>query len=84
MTRLEYQIDGADFMVLDGEQIVIRPEDLPNGCEMVVGKEAKLWMNGKAIDKETGPLTRFGLSVLTAGGGRPSVGEVRKLWKLCP
>ena len=47
MTRLEYRLEGidvvtgADFMVLDGEQVILLPEDLPQGCEMIVGTKTR-------------------------------------------
>ena len=56
---------------MDANQIILRREDLPRGCEMIVGNKTRLRMNGTEIEKETGSLARFFLAVLQKGEGKP-------------
>ena len=67
------------FMVIDGAQVVVRPEDLPDGCELGVGKETQLWDGARKISKDEGKLSFFQLKERKRSDGRPNCWKVMRL-----
>ena len=69
MTRLGYGLKGldvgstGDFMVIEGRQIILRPWDLPEGCELRSGTETYICCGKKKVLK-SGVLAYFALDYL--------------------